>query len=341
MSGAAGLVYARRETTTTNTYDSADIVITALVDGTFAGTVRNKANTSGSELASAEDDGELVVRGVANQTFIGTLDLSKDMVVGHGATLTLAGNVSLRNQAKGSVVLNGGTFQLDNRTTNNANRLRDGGTAETGLETIGGGTFTLFGHSSGTTELIGRLQMGTASNARSGAVTINVVQPVSSTNATELRFQSLSRDSGVQQYSTIHFNATDSNGTVRELGLAGNNPRISFATVPLTGNGGLLKNTSAVGTSGTGWATLSRPGAGGAINMDFATVAPTTGFIAAVTTQNGFNGSSLATNVLVTSSITLNSGSNTSAASVKFAPDSDGQELVISGGGRLNSNGFL
>ena len=124
LSGSGGLVEVRRTNLANATlFDSADLVITTLNDGTFAGTVRN-SNTS------TDDSGNFIIRGTGNQTFTGTLDIAKDTFVSHGATLTLAGSATLTTvagapQTKGSITLNGGAFQLDNTGTNIGDRLRE------------------------------------------------------------------------------------------------------------------------------------------------------------------------------------------------------------------------
>jgi hypothetical protein len=141
LNGTGGTVEGRRETTTVGEFDSIDIVIATLDSGTFGGTVNNGLTGSG------DNDGQLTVRGVGTQTFTGTLTLSKDVKVGRGAGITLAGGTTLAGQTtNAAIVLNGGTFTLDNTTVNSNNRLRDGSTTSTGLEPIGGGVFSLIGN---------------------------------------------------------------------------------------------------------------------------------------------------------------------------------------------------
>ena len=148
--------------------DNENIVIHALTDGTYGGTLR-LADATGSGKAT----GTLVIRGVGKQTLTGTfvspdsppgamrvLQIQKDVAVGRSATLSLAGNASLAQQGSaGAIIMAGGTFELDNSATNNPNRLRDGDSGSTGLDSAGGGVFSLIGNATGTTEVMARLQL--------------------------------------------------------------------------------------------------------------------------------------------------------------------------------------
>ena len=97
--------------------DSESILITALSDGVYRG-----ALTLMPPIGTGGNKGELLVRGTGTQTLAGIINIDEDVIVGRGATLILAGNASLGNQAQGSIVLNGGTFRLENEDTNKIGR---------------------------------------------------------------------------------------------------------------------------------------------------------------------------------------------------------------------------
>ena len=262
LSGAAGTVEGKRETAAAGVFDSIDIGITALTSGSFAGTVRNIATGAGGNT-----NGKFVLRGVGTQTFTGTLDLSKDVDVADIATLVMASNATLGAQTTGAVILGGGTVRLDNTALNNNNRLRNGNSGSTGLETIGGGTLSLVGNATlGTQESASRIQLGSASNSRSGALTINITHTATSA-ITSLNFESYARDAAGSPFSTVNFTANNGSGTTIALGLAGNGPRVTIATTPTGGAiftipifNGLLGNTStavAADATSIGWATVN------------------------------------------------------------------------------------
>ena len=181
LSGNGGMVESQVAGTNTNTED---IVVSAFSSGTFAGTIR-----LGLPTGTGNDLGALVVRGPGTQTLTGTLNLSKDVAV--GGSLTFDGAASLSAQTTGAIVMGGGTFRLENVTTNNNNRLRDGSDASTGLDNIGGGLFQLSGHAGGTTETLGRLQLsstnGTINRGRSGQLNVQVVHRAGETVGDGLR----------------------------------------------------------------------------------------------------------------------------------------------------------
>ena len=99
---------------------SAGIVIHALTDGTYGGTLKIDPKSG-----TGTNDGDLKVRGVAKQTLTGPLFLAfagagssgADISVGHGATLAFAGSTALGTSSsvgadsRGAVLLAGGTFQ--------------------------------------------------------------------------------------------------------------------------------------------------------------------------------------------------------------------------------------
>jgi autotransporter-associated beta strand protein len=333
LSGSAGTVEAKRESVTVGAFDSVDIAINTLSNGTFAGTLRNNASGGGDATT-----GRLLIRGIATQTFSGTLDLAKDVEIGDGATMVLAGSTSLAAQTTtAAVVLNGGTFRLDNTTTNNGNRLRDGATGNTGVETIGGGIFSLVGHSAGTSETVSRLQLGSGSAPRSGALTINVTHSSASVN-TVLNFQSYSRDNAGAPLDTVNFTGTNPAGGSLALGGASAGPRVTFSptsgsfTVPVFN--GLLGNTGAGDATSVGWATVN--------GTDFATYGGN-GITATGTSAmpNGTGTGSSLTNALLNGNFTISNATSYSLNSLKMAPTAAGQSLNISSSGILLTNAFL
>src|SRR6185369_17046910 len=137
--GPGGLV--ESQVTASNT-DNEDLVLTALDNGTFSGTVR-----LGPPTGTGNDTGTFIVRGPGTQILNGTLNIEKDVSV--AGSLVFSGSASLGSQLKGALAVQGGKFRLDNVATNNNNRLRDATSSSTGLETIGGGVFTLDGNATG------------------------------------------------------------------------------------------------------------------------------------------------------------------------------------------------
>jgi autotransporter-associated beta strand protein len=339
LNGTSGKIEARRETSTAGMFDSADIVITTMDSGTFAGTVDNNFLNGG------KDNGRLVIRGVATQTFTGTLTLSKDVVVGRAAGMTLAGAASLAAQdavpnLNAAVVLNGGTFTLDNTTTNitepssPGGRLRNGAVDSTGLETVGGGKFSLIGNAAGTSETISRLQLGstgTTPSPRSGALTINVT----STGATGslLTIQSYVRNAPVAPYNTVNFTANDGNAA---LGTP-TGSRIKFGTsFPVPEFNNLLGNTGAGGsTANVGWATVN--------GTDFASYDPANGVFPVPIDSTPSEGSigNPASNIAVTSNLNLSNTSGYAASSIKITPAAADQSINLASVGHLKTPGIL
>ena len=334
---------------------SGSIVIEALSSGEYGGTLRIDPKTG-----SGSNTGVLTVRGVGTQTLSGIVSLNVvggDITVGRGATLALAGTVSLGADSKGAVVLNGGTFQLDNRLVGNANRLREGGIDSTGLETIGGGTFSFIGNVAGSTETVGRLQLGSVNNSlttstpRAGALTVNITGH-SVVAPTVLTFQSYTRDArdgGVNQTTTVNFKATTGVGTAISLGGVGSSGRVTFGNlfvVPLLN--GLMDNTSAgigspAGRHDVGWATVTT-GDG----LDFATylTAVDSGFargvVALASTEDlPASADDFTKNVRLAGNGTVSSASDYRLSSLRIVPSGVGQHLEITGAGNLATTAFI
>ncbi len=315
LSGTVGTILARDAGG-----NGKDIVIIGLGSATFGGTLTNIA-------AGGTADGKLIVRGAATQILNGTVQVNDDIVAAFGSKLVFSGSASLGTMTKGSVSLEGGTFVLDNTAVNNLDRLRDATSTSTGLETVSGGTFSLIGFSTAaTTETIGRLQLGTSSNPRGGALTINVTQP--GNFATTLRLQSYSRVSTLTPRNTVDFTSTRAGATIAP-GLGGTNPGIVILGVT-TGVGGLLTSTDAL-DSGVGWATVN--------GTDFATSGANG--IAPVASVPLPGASSPSTNAQLTASATIASATDFSLSSLKIAPTASGQSLSITNTGSLSTNGIL
>lgn len=329
INGALGTIEGHRETATAGVFDSIDIVITTLDPGTFGGTVNNSLINGG------DNKGRLIIRGVATQTFTGTLLLAKDIVIGRGAGMTLAGNTTHQGQVTSSaVILTGGTFTLDNTTTNNSNRLRDGSTGQTGLETNGGGKFSLVGNAVGTQEDMGRLQLGSTGASRSGALTINVTS--NGGTGTALRMSTYARandnaTTNLRPMNTVNFTANDGAGT---LGTSTTGARILFNLLaPTLGSGGLLGNSA--GSGNIGWATVN--------GQDFATYDATLGVQAVVPTAApvGTGTGNGSANALLTSSFSVSNASGYALNSLKIAPASAGLSFDIATAGSFRTNGIL
>ena len=328
LSGTGGLVQARGQLTAGN-QDSLDIGIHAFTDGDFAGTVRN---TRVGTQSAGHQTGVIVVRGTAVQTFSGTLEIEKDFNIGTGATLRLAGTAALNLQASGAITMNGGTFVLDNLITNNPNRLRDGTAASTGMDVLGGGTFSLVGNAAGTSETVSRLQLGSSGNPRSGALTVNVTHNAGASAATAITFQAYTRDGAQNPCNTVNFAARTGAGTVLPLGLAGNNPRIGFATSPLLFNN--LPGNSASGSTATvGWATVN--------GSDFATHGANGVAAVNIDATPVVTGAGLATsNIQLTASTSLTNAGGYAVNSVKLNPGA-GQTLDLAAAGHLSTAAYL
>jgi fibronectin-binding autotransporter adhesin len=335
-------------TTVTGTNeDSSSIVVTALQDGIFSGSIAiaPPAGTGGA-------DGSIVVRGANTQRFTGFMSVSRgDVVVGAGARMVMSDSASLAAETAGGVILNGGTFVLDNLSgANNSNRLRGSNfdTDSTGLETIGGGTFSLIGGTTGTQETVARLQLGSVNNAgtvstpRAGALDINIVHNAAAAAATTLTFAAYTRN-GIttsqfaQQFATVDFTAQDGSGNALALGQAGSNPRVLFGSsfvVPLSvaGASGLLTSTG--GAADFGWATVN--------GSDFATYNATNGITAAATSNFPLSGTGAATtNYLLSGSHIIGNSVAFSAQSLKLAPSGTNQALTIGAGATLTTRGFV
>jgi autotransporter-associated beta strand protein len=337
LSGPLGLVESR---VPGPNFDNEDIVIHAITDGTFDGTLRLVPATG-----SGRNTGTLIIRGAAKQTLTGlfvsadsapganALQISKDVTVGHGATLSLSGNASLAQQtAAGAIVMAGGTFEIDNQSTNNANRLRDGDSGSTGLDSAGGGLFKMIGHALGTTELMSRLQLGSPTNARSGALTIRVVHNAGATAATQLVLQSLSRDGFSPTFSTVNFDATDGAGTEIPLGQSGSAPRISFVAPPLQANG-LLRNTRNLDVETVGWATVN--------GFAFATHGPNgIAPVALVPAPAGSSAGDPTANIEILNNFVATNASGYAVNSLRLQPDAAGQRMEFNSGD-LQTNALL
>ncbi|MDB6148971.1 MAG: hypothetical protein JWQ44_419, partial [Chthoniobacter sp.] len=339
LNGTAGLVEARRSTSVANALAGGTIVITALADGVYGGNIRNIDDATVPALEQEEAD--FIVRGIANQTLNGgTLQIAKDVIVGRGATLTLRQAATLSGQASGAIVVAGGTFVMDNTMGTIAafdGRLRNSG--GTGLETVGGGKFSLIGNATtAVREVITRLQLGSAGTStlapgkpRSGALTINVTKP--GTAATSLTLSTYLRDGATAApANTVDFTANDGTTVLGEnsgIGISGN-PRILFTTAPVLFNSLIGNNDSAANASSVGWATVN--------GSHFATYNSTNG-VQRVSTS-AFNGvSNVAANQLLDAAGTM--AGAVALNSLRIAPTALGFSLSITGSGNLNTNAII
>ena len=306
--------------------DTDDIVISAFTSSTYGGTLR-----LGIPTGTGNDLGALVVRGPGTQTLTGSLNLSKDVNV--GGHLVLDSAASLSAQTTGAIVMNGGTFRLENSTTNSNNRLRDGDALSTGLDSIGGGLFQLSGHPGGTTETIGRIQLsslaGAVNNHRSGQLSFQIVHRAGSGAATVLTAASYQRDATVTRANaTVEFSAIDGAGAPLNLGSAGLTPRIIFSTAPVLASSLL---SSSAGTGSTGWATVQKTD-----GIAFATHSAANG-IAPVTTTTlvpGTTGATINSELTTSASITLAAYAQ---SSIRLRPSSAGLSLTLGAATTLNT----
>ena len=336
LSGTGGTVQALGQASVQGgltSQDSLDIGIHAFTNGDFAGLLSNARVNNQS---AGHPTGVLIVRGTAAQTLSGTLNIEKDILVGGSATLRLAGTASLNAQVSGAINLNGGTFVLDNAITNIQTRLRDGTATSTGVDVIGGGTFSLVGNASvpGTSETVSRLQLGSSSKARSGALTINVTHNAGASAATAITFQAYTRETTPNPCDTVNFTAQTGAGTPLPLGLAGNNPHIVFSTGTLLFNG-LLGNTVGGSANTVGWATVN--------GTDFATHgANGVAAVAIDATPVGSTAGVAASNIqLTTAGLALTNAGGYGVNSIRLAPTSAGLAIDLQTAGNLSTAAIL
>ena len=336
LSGTGGTVQALGQASVQGgltSQDSLDIGIHAFTNGDFAGLLSNARVNNQSP---GHPTGIIIVRGTAVQTLSGTLNIEKDIFVGGSATLRLAGTASLNAQVNGAINLNGGTFTLDNATTNIQTRLRDGTSTSTGVDVIGGGTFSLVGHATGTAETVSRLQLGSSSKARSGALTVNVTHNAGASAATAITFQAYTREQTAQinPCGTVNFAAQTGAGTVLPLGVAGNNPHIIFTIGTLLFNN-LLGNTVGGSANTVGWATVN--------GTDFATHgANGVAAVAPDATPLGSTAGVAAANIrLTTTGLVLTNAGGYSVNSINLAPTSAGLAIDLQTAGNLSTAAIL
>ena len=316
----------------TNT-DSEDIVITALNPGSFGGTLHLAAPTG-----TGNDVGTLVVRGPGVQTLTGTLQIDKDVEV--AGSLVFAGTAALGTQTKGAINFAGGTLRLDNTTTNNSDRLRNGDTATTGVDTAGGGLLVLDGNAAGTAETVSRLQLGAQTGAgtvaspfktkpRSGELRLSIVHRATAASTT-LTFQTYERDaSSLQPLDTVEFSATNAAGTTLALGTAGSTPRITFPVLPSLS---LLLLNNSTGNAATGWGVVKTTTGIGFATHGASGIAP----IATI----AFAASGVSLNALITVTEAIAANATFSLNSLRIAPTLAAQTLTLGAGSTLAVKGI-
>lgn len=318
--GAGTIVAATTVTDSAIGASGHDLLVLALADANFSGTVSNLATSGGGVLGPNSSNGNLDVRGIATQTLSGTTNINETISVFSGAGLALAGSAAMIGD-RVNLNLNGGSFTLDNSEIGLADRFFDAGS----VETRGGGTLTFVGNPLGSSETLGRIQMGTdfttPPNARSGALNVRLIHHAVNSAATVLTFAGIQRDSG---RATIDFAASDGYTTL-ELGAAGNAPRVLLTAAPSLSSSGLFDSPL-----GTGWATVG--------GSDFATYDAATGVKAVDTVP--FSSAAASDNALVTTSQTIGGLANKTIGSLKISP-SAGQTLDLQGSGHLVSPALL
>lgn len=318
--GAGAIVAATTTTDTAIGANGHDLMIFALADATFSGTVNNTITASGGAAGATSTHGEFDVRGIARQTLSGVTNINNTIGVGHNAGLVLAGSTALTGSGV-SLQLKGGSLSLNNSSVNNADRFNDAGM----IDVRGGGSIALVGNSSGSTETLGQLQLGAATVARSGQVNVQVIAAPGSTVANVLTLASLQRDSG---RATVDFSASVPNvvsagSTPLPLGQAGANPRIVFSSAPALASGSGLLSAGGVGSAtvnGTDFATYGANGIAPVTTMDFASSGST-------------SNASLGVSTTISSTKTV--------ASLKIAPPSSGMSLTMTGSANLDTSAIL
>jgi hypothetical protein len=226
-------------------------------NSTFSGTI----TTSGG-LNLRGDNG-------TTQIFNGNLTgLTGTIGINSGVTMTLSGTGDSVSGVLGAstgsatnIALRGGGFVLDNSggNTNATNGRLSSGTVVTTL----GGTLSLIGSSTGTSQSLGNLTLN------AGAATINVTSN-SSSNPTTLSFAN-SGNFSLRASTMMTVNFVGTGGT---LGAGGNNPTIKFAGNPYTGNNTSLLANSAGSDTTIGFATVTTGG-----DTNWAGYSATTGII--------------------------------------------------------------
>ncbi|HBO45993.1 MAG TPA: hypothetical protein DD670_19130, partial [Planctomycetaceae bacterium] len=298
-----------------------DLVILALTNADFSGTVSNLATSNGGVVGTNSKNGELTVRGIATQTLSGTTNINENIKIFSGAGLTLAGSAALTGNEV-SLNLNGGTLTLDNSVSNVTNRIYNAAS----IEPRGGGNFLLKGNAAGSSETLGTIQLGTNTSSpsapRSGALNVQVMHSAGSAASTVLTFAGIQRNSG---RATIDFAASDGGGGVLTLGSSGNAPRVLLSSSPALSASGLFQ-----GSGGSGWATVN--------GSDFATYDMATGVKAASTVP--FASATATDNALLTATHVLSGSTDMIVSSVKINPTA-GQTLDVSGIANLSTSALL
>lgn len=204
------------------------------------------ASTDATVTASGSNGG-INLRGLGTQTFNGnTTGIGGTIGVNSGPNFQLGGIGTTNGViASTTIALRGGTVTLDNSGGNTS--AATGRLSDTAAFTFLGGTFSLIGNSTGTTETVGTIALN------SGAATISVTHNGGS-GGTVLGFT----DSGAIRDATGMTVNFVGNGGI--LGTAGSNPRITFSGALFTGtNTGLLSNANGSDAS-IGWALATTGG---------------------------------------------------------------------------------
>ena len=286
-----------------------NVMIHALGDAMFQGTLD----------MGTDPRGTLCLRGAGTQTLLGSsVGSPAGIIIGQG-TLALAGDAAM-NANPVYILLNGGTFTLDNSEMDHADRLFDGDAGPITPQVQGAGAFRYVGSADGSSEVLGSIGL-----SDSGTIRV-VVEQMSSSSATLLDFANLYQSDG----GSVDFVAVDG-----VLGAAGANPRIQFLSFEpeyaLAGEGQTTLVNGIIGRKGLG----GGPDACGfaVVNgSDWATYDDVAG-IRAYNAYTSITSAGAADNAIVTGGHAV--GGMKVVNSLKIAPQSAGQAMSIASGGEF------
>lgn len=282
------------------------VTVTALADATFSGSI---ATTGGLTLQGANG---------TTQTLSGNATaLTGTIAVHSGATLKLSGTGDTTSGVIGgsTIAVRGGTVTLDNGGGNTA--AAAGRVSDTAAVTFLGGTLSLVGNSSGTSETVGTLTLN------SGAATISVAN-----NGGTGAVLAFPNTSSLRASTSMTVNFVGNGGT---LGSTGGNPRITFTgPIPTNTTNGMLANTSGASVQTIGWAVVNGTSwAGIGVNGIVAltdTARDSSNLSSAASWEKTSFSPAAATTTL---SASLGTSATTSLGALKIGPTAAGQSLAI------------
>ncbi|MBP9913915.1 MAG: autotransporter-associated beta strand repeat-containing protein, partial [Opitutaceae bacterium] len=260
--------------------------------------VQNGTAAADAILSGVVSNGSLTVVGDGRLDMTAANTLAGSVTV-QGAELRLQGSGTMASVTS-LAVKDGGTFTLDNGSTNNTNRVNNSATVS-----LNGGTLSLLGRTgnNNTTETVGALTLA------GGANTVNA-QYGDSSGSAQLTSASLTRSAGA----TVDF--TNTGGT---LGTTGDNPRIIFTANPTL--------TSAV----LGYATVN--------GTAFAGYNATNGIVAVAGTNTAQNSWTTSINATPTADQTMTNNRTVGSLSLGSGIDvnAGGYTLTVNSGGLLST----